>query len=105
LAVYLKDFPPENLLNYDETGFVDDPGRNKVVVRKKSKHAERILDLSKINNSVMFCVSGSGETLPPYIVYKADHVSSTWTERGPLMPATIGVSRVGLIKICSKTGS
>lgn len=96
MAVYLKDFPPENLLNYDETGFVDDPGRNKVVVRKKSKHAERILDLSKINNSVMFCVSGSGE---------ADHVWSTWTERGPLMPATIGVSRVGLIKICSKTGS
>lgn len=83
LADSLKDVPPENILNYDESGFVDDPGRNKVVVRKKSKHAERVLDFSKTNTSVMFCVSGSGETLPPYIVYKADHLWSTWTEGGP----------------------
>lgn len=84
LSTSLKDVPPENILNYDESGFVDDPGRNKVLVRKKSKHAERVMDFSKSNNSVMFCVSGSGETLPPYIVYKADHIWSTWTERGPL---------------------
>lgn len=83
LADSLKDVPPENLLNYDETGFVDDPGGNKVVVRKNSKHAERVLDFSKTNTSVMFCVSGGGETLPPYVVYKADHLWSTWTEGGP----------------------
>lgn len=83
LSTSLKDVPSENILNYDESGFTDDPGRNKVVVRKKSRHAERVMDFSKSNTSVMFCVSGSGETLPPYIVYKADHIWSTWTEKGP----------------------
>lgn len=79
----LKDIPPENILNYDESGFTDDPGKSKVVVRKNARHAERIMDHSKTNTSVMFCVAGNGIMLPPYIVYKSEHIWSTWTERGP----------------------
>ena len=31
----------------------------------------------------MFAGSGSGVLLPPYVVYKSQHLYSTWTERGP----------------------
>jgi ABC-type uncharacterized transport system substrate-binding protein len=33
----LKDVSPTNIFNYDETYFVDDPGK-KLVVRKGTKH-------------------------------------------------------------------
>ena len=31
----------------------------------------------------MFCGNAAGEVVPPYIVYKSDHLWSTWTENGP----------------------
>ena len=31
----------------------------------------------------MYCGNAMGELLPPYVVYKADHLWSTWTEGGP----------------------
>ncbi|KAB0790829.1 hypothetical protein PPYR_15131 [Photinus pyralis] len=74
---------PEAIVNYDETNFCDDPGKSKVVVQRGTKRAEKIMDTSKSSTSVMFSVSASGVTLPPYIVYKADHIWQTWTERGP----------------------
>ena len=30
----LKEIPPENIVNYDETNLSDDPGRKKVVVKR-----------------------------------------------------------------------
>jgi hypothetical protein len=32
----------------------------------------------------MFCGNGSGEMLPPYVVYKSEHLWPSWTEGGPL---------------------
>lgn len=83
LEVNLNDIQPEGIVNYDETNFCDDPGRSKIIVRRGSKRAEKIMDTSKSATSVMFAVSASGVMLPPYIVYKADHIWQTWTERGP----------------------
>lgn len=83
LAVSLEGIPPENIVNYDETCFTDDPGRKKVVVRRTNKHAERVMDHSKSSTSVMFAVSGSGVMLPPYVVYRSEHLWETWTEGGP----------------------
>jgi hypothetical protein len=79
----LRDIPPSNIVNYDETCFADDPGRSKVLVRRKSKHPSRIMDSSKSATSVMFAASASGVMLAPYVVYKADHLWSTWTTGGP----------------------
>lgn len=31
----------------------------------------------------MICGNAEGKCLPPYVVYKADHIWSTWTENGP----------------------
>lgn len=71
------------IINYDETNITDDPGRKKVVVRRGSRHPERIVDSSKSSTSVMFSAAGDGTLLPPYITYKAENIYNTWTENGP----------------------
>lgn len=83
LSESLKDVPREALINYDETSMQDNPGTSKVIVRRRCKHPERIIDHSKSNFSVMFAGTASGVTLPPYIVYKADNLYDSWTEGGP----------------------
>ncbi|XP_063237501.1 uncharacterized protein LOC134539411 [Bacillus rossius redtenbacheri] len=83
LSVSLADVPAEAILNYDETSMQDNPGQAKVVVRRKCKHPERIIDFTKSTFSVMFSGSASGVALPPYVVYKAENLYDTWTEGGP----------------------
>lgn len=34
LANTIKDIPPENIANYDETNFTDNPGSRKVIFRR-----------------------------------------------------------------------
>ena len=79
----LEGIPPENVINYDETNFSDDPGRKHVVVKRGIKHAERVMDSSKASISVMMCASGDGKLLPTYVLYKAEHLWDTWQEGGP----------------------
>jgi hypothetical protein len=58
---YLEDsilyVPPTNIINYDETNLTNDPGREKVIVRRKGKRAHRLMDTSKTSTSFMFCVT------------------------------------------------
>lgn len=83
LETELKDIPPENIINYDETNLSDDPGRKKVIVRRGCKYPERIMNSSKSSTSVMFSCAGNGSLLPDYVVYKAVHLYDSWTEGGP----------------------
>lgn len=83
LATELQDIPPENIYNYDETNLTDDPGKKKVICRRGSKYPESIINSSKLSYSVMFCGNAAGETIPPYIIYKSEHLWTTWTENGP----------------------
>ncbi|KAJ4428133.1 hypothetical protein ANN_24147 [Periplaneta americana] len=83
LSETLKDVPPEAIINYDETSMQDNPGKSKVNVHRSCKYPERIIDFSKSNFSVMFASTTSGVALSSYVVYKADHLYSTWTEGGP----------------------
>lgn len=87
LYASLTNVPESNVLNYDETNFCDDPGNIKVLVRRGAKHSERMLDTSKTSISVMFTVSGDGKLLPPYVVYKSQHLHDTWCQYGP--PGTV----------------
>lgn len=82
LELTLRDVPPSNVVNYDETNFCDDPQAKKVIVRRGTKHPERVMDSSKSSTSVMFCAAADGTVLPPYIVYKAKHIYAGWTEGG-----------------------
>lgn len=79
----LDSVPPENIYNYDETNLTDDPGRKKVICRRGSKYPERIVNSTKISFSVMFYGNAAGATVPPYIIYKAEHLWTTWTSNGP----------------------
>lgn len=79
----LKDMPPENIWNFDETNVQDDPGSKKVITRRGSKYPEQIQNSSKSSTSIMVCGNAAGETLPLYVCYKAEKLWSNWTENGP----------------------
>nr|CAH7719078.1 unnamed protein product [Callosobruchus chinensis] len=79
----VKDVLPDKIYNYDETCMSDDPRRKKVICRRGCKYPERIMNSTKSNISVMFCGNANGNSLPPYIIYKAEHLWTTWTENGP----------------------
>jgi len=74
---------PQNVINYDETNLSDDPGRSKLIFKRGSRYPERILNSSKASTSLMLAGTGAGEVLPVYVVYKSDHLWSTWVEGGP----------------------
>lgn len=79
----LKDVPPENIVNYDETNLRDDPGKKKVIVKRGCKYPERVMNSSKSSTSLMFSAAGDGTMLPVYVVYKAVHLYDSWTSDGP----------------------
>lgn len=83
LTESLNNVPPENLWNYDETNLRDDPGTNKVICKRGTKYLERVMNSTKTCTSIMMCGNAVGEMLPPYVVYKSEHLWSTWTEGGP----------------------
>ncbi|KAK9686715.1 CENP-B N-terminal DNA-binding domain [Popillia japonica] len=76
LTTTLEGVPPDNILNYDETSFVDDPGRKRVVVRrgpikgawrrilnvwkKKNKGPLRKDMFSRLHNSTLKKLEGYG---------------------------------------------
>ena len=80
----IDSVPPENIWNYDETNLTDDPGNKRIITKRGSKHPERIINSTKSAISIMFCGNATGEILPPYTVYKAESMWTTWTEGGPL---------------------
>ena len=69
--------------NYDETNLTDDPGSKRAIVKRGEKYPERIMDTTKSAVSLMFCGNAEGTLLPPYVVYKSEHLWSTWCEGGP----------------------
>jgi len=84
LSSELEGVPPGNIWNYDETNLTDDPGKKRVITKRGIKYPERVINSTKTATSLMFCGSASGEVLPPYVVYKAEAIWSTWTEHGPV---------------------
>ncbi|CAG5055232.1 unnamed protein product [Parnassius apollo] len=83
LQATLKDIPPSNILNYDETNLSDNPSNLKCIFRRGIKYPERILNSSKSCVSIMFTVSAAGDCLPTYVVYKATNLYSEWVDGGP----------------------
>lgn len=79
----LKEVPPSNIINYDETNLCDDPGRKQIITRRGCKYPERIMNSTKCSISVMFAAAGNGTILPPYVVYKAQHIYDSWRVGGP----------------------
>jgi hypothetical protein len=82
LQVTLDGVPPNNIINFDETSLVDDPKQKKCVFRRGCKYPERVMNSTKSAISVMFSCSAAGVSLPPYVVYKAEHLHDRWIEGG-----------------------
>lgn len=80
----LKDVHPKNILNYDETCLVDDPGSSLLIFRRGEKRMERIMNTSKVSTSIMFAATAEGTMLDPYVVYKGDRLIGDWIEGGPI---------------------
>ena len=78
-----EEIPPSNLFNYDETNLSDNPGVKKCIFKRGTKYAERIKDNTKASISIVYCGSATGDLLPCYVVYKSEHLWSTWTEGAP----------------------
>ena len=75
---------PGRIFNLDETGLSTDRVHNKVYVSKGSRDAYLKSPVcGKANYSVLFCVSATGEYLPPFTVYKSKHLYDGWTTGGP----------------------
>lgn len=83
LKLVIEGVPPENIWNYDETNLSDNPGNKKVLCKRGCKYPENIVNSSKTSFSIMFCGNAAGFILPPYIVYKSEHLWSSWQENGP----------------------
>lgn len=83
LEISLNGVEPHLIINYDETNISDDPGKSKVIVKRGTKHAHRIVDSSKSSHSVMFAGTASGVVLSIYVVYRSEHLYTTWTSGGP----------------------
>ena len=56
--------------------------QKKRLFKRGVKYPNRVRDSSKSATSIMFCGSADGTMLPSYVVYKSEHLWSTWTEVG-----------------------
>ena len=79
----IAGIPPENIVNYDETNLINDPGRKKVVTKRGIKYPERIIEHSKSSVSIMYAGCANGTLLPPYLCYKATNLYDSWKQGGP----------------------
>lgn len=70
-------------MNYDETNMSDELEKTKVIVKRGVKHPERVMNYSKTAISLMITGTADGNILPPYIVYKFEHLWDFWTVGGP----------------------
>lgn len=83
-ATDIKDVPPQNLINYDETNLTDNPGLKKFIFKRGCKYPERVVNSNpKSAISLMYSGTASGHLFPPYVVYKSSQLWTSWTEGGP----------------------
>ena len=74
---------PQNLFNYDETILNDDPETKMCVFKRSIKYREKNQSKSKAALSWTSCGSASDQILPPFVVYKSEHLWMTWTKGDP----------------------
>lgn len=73
----------ENIVDYDETNFSNNPGKPKVICKHGAKPSDRIINSYRRNIS-----ADAGELLPSIVEYKAKHRY----ENGKKMDFTVAVT-------------
>lgn len=79
----IEGVSPDCIINYDETNLTDDPGNKKYFFKRGCKYPETVINSSKTSISLMFAGTAGGQSLPIYVVCKADHLWDQWLEGGP----------------------
>ena len=70
--------------NCDEMVFATDVASKKILARRGEKNIHETGGVSgREHITVLGCGSGSGECLPPYVVYKGNNLWTCWTIGGP----------------------
>ncbi|CAF3032898.1 unnamed protein product [Rotaria socialis] len=73
---------PNAIFNVDECGFLDDPGRLCVIVKRSTKYPiASHSGTGKNLTTVLVCSSANGKILPPYIIFQGAHLWSSWISK------------------------
>ncbi|RUS91308.1 hypothetical protein EGW08_000922 [Elysia chlorotica] len=57
--------------------------RKRLIFKRGIRYPERVMNSTKTSTSLMLAGTAAGEILPVYVVYKSEHLWSTWIEGGP----------------------
>ena len=72
---------PEQVYNMDETGLPLNPRPPKVVALRGQKKVWYQCSGSKKQITVLGCCSGTGQVIPPFVIFDAKHLNHLWTRR------------------------
>ena len=85
---------PEQIYNMDETGVPLNPHPPKVVAFRGQKKVCYQCSGSKAQITVLGCCSGTGQTIPPFVIFDAKQLNHLWT-RGEVSGTRYGLSDSG----------
>jgi 4-hydroxybenzoate polyprenyltransferase len=75
----IKDILPANRYNFDECGLMEGQGTNGLVVGSSQTRAvQRKVPSSRAWTSFLECISATGVSLPPAVIFKGKSVQQQW---------------------------
>ncbi len=85
---------PEQIYNLDESGLPLNPLPPKVIAFRGQKNVRYHCSGSKAQITVLECCSGTGQVIPPFIIFNAKNLNHLWT-RGEVSGTRYGLSESG----------
>ena len=85
---------PERMYNMDETGMPLDPKPPRVVTRKGQRKVRYRCSGSKGQITVIGCCNGTGQAIPPMVIFNAKQLNPMWTQ-GEIPGTRYGLSDKG----------
>ncbi|CAF1473829.1 unnamed protein product [Rotaria magnacalcarata] len=83
----------------DECGFLDDPGRLSVIVKRSTKYPiASHSGTGKNLTTVLVCTSANGKILPPYIIFQGAHLWSSWISKNCFPGTRFNASLYGWVE-------
>ena len=87
---------PNRIYNVDETSMPLDHKPPKVVTTKGQKKVRCRTTGNKAQVTVIACVSASGHTIPPFVIFDAKTLNIEWT-KGEIPGTRYGLSNTGWV--------
>lgn len=85
ISPILKDVPPENIYNMDESGFnLGLSAKKRVIVPVGTKTAHITCGAEQENITVMATICADGTALTPTVIFPGKYMKQRWGENNPL---------------------